>query len=130
MWDLLRSGVRPMSPALTGKFFATEPPGKPPFTPGSLLLSVYHGPCRPGAKMFTITATIVHCPDPLFHLIEGNTLIPASFFLLASSLYPLDGRCNGINIPPPSFRERQFCTVVLTPQFSMKPSETFIITAS
>ena len=29
MWDLPRPAVEPMSPALTGGFFATEPPGKP-----------------------------------------------------------------------------------------------------
>ena len=29
MWDLPRSGIEPMSPALAGRFFATEPPGKP-----------------------------------------------------------------------------------------------------
>ena len=28
MWDLLESGIRPMSPALAGGFFITEPPGK------------------------------------------------------------------------------------------------------
>ena len=29
MWDLLGSGVKLPSPALAGKFFTTEPPGKP-----------------------------------------------------------------------------------------------------
>ena len=29
MWDLLRPGIEPISPALTGGFFTTEPPGKP-----------------------------------------------------------------------------------------------------
>ena len=29
MWDLPGSGIEPMSPALVGKFFTTEPPGKP-----------------------------------------------------------------------------------------------------
>ena len=29
MWDLPRSGVEPVSPALAGGFFTTEPPGKP-----------------------------------------------------------------------------------------------------
>ena len=29
MWDLLESGIKPMSPALAGRFFTTEPPGKP-----------------------------------------------------------------------------------------------------
>ena len=30
MWETLDSGIEPMSPALTGGFFTTEPPGKPP----------------------------------------------------------------------------------------------------
>ena len=29
MWNLLGSGMGPVSPALAGKFFTTEPPGKP-----------------------------------------------------------------------------------------------------
>ena len=29
MWDLPRPGIRPMSPALAGRFFTTEPPGNP-----------------------------------------------------------------------------------------------------
>ena len=29
MWDLPRSGIKPMSPALTGGFIPTDPPGKP-----------------------------------------------------------------------------------------------------
>ena len=29
MWNLPRSGIRPMSPALTGRFVTTEPPRKP-----------------------------------------------------------------------------------------------------
>ena len=28
MWDLSRSGIKPISPPLTGRFFTTEPPGK------------------------------------------------------------------------------------------------------
>ena len=30
MWDLLRPGLEPMSPALAGRFSTTAPPGKPP----------------------------------------------------------------------------------------------------
>ena len=30
MWDLPRPGIKPMPPALAGRFFATEPPGRPP----------------------------------------------------------------------------------------------------
>ena len=29
VWDLLRTGIEPVSPALADGFFATEPPGKP-----------------------------------------------------------------------------------------------------
>ena len=29
MWNLPRSGIEPMSPALAGKFYPREPPGKP-----------------------------------------------------------------------------------------------------
>ena len=32
MWDLPRSGIKPVSPALVGKFLTTGPPGKSPFT--------------------------------------------------------------------------------------------------
>ena len=28
LWDLPRSGIKPVSPALVGRFFTTEPPGK------------------------------------------------------------------------------------------------------
>ena len=28
-WDLPNSGIKPISPALAGKFFTTEPQGKP-----------------------------------------------------------------------------------------------------
>ena len=31
MWDLPGPGIKPMSPALAGRFFNTEPPGKPSF---------------------------------------------------------------------------------------------------
>ena len=37
MWDLPKSGIEPWSPALAGRFFATEPPGKPGST-GKFLL--------------------------------------------------------------------------------------------
>ena len=31
MWDLPRPGLKPMSPALAGRFSTTAPPGKPRF---------------------------------------------------------------------------------------------------
>ena len=30
MWDLPRPGLKPVSPALAGRFSTTVPPGKPP----------------------------------------------------------------------------------------------------
>ena len=32
MWDLPRSGLEPVSPALAGRFSTTAPPGKPPYS--------------------------------------------------------------------------------------------------
>ena len=32
-WDLPGSGIEPMSPAVAGRFFITEPPGKPHLSP-------------------------------------------------------------------------------------------------
>ena len=29
MWDILGPGAKPVSPAMAGKFFTFEPPGKP-----------------------------------------------------------------------------------------------------
>ena len=29
MWDILGPGIEPVSPELAGRFFTTEPPGKP-----------------------------------------------------------------------------------------------------
>ena len=31
MWDLPRPGLKPVSPALAGRFSTTAPPGKPPY---------------------------------------------------------------------------------------------------
>ena len=46
MWDLPRSGIEPVSPALAGGFFTTESPGKPlsfsdllPYQPGAFLVA-------------------------------------------------------------------------------------------
>ena len=52
MWDLSRSGIEPMSPALAGGFFTTEPPGKPLL----LLLLPCHAACgisvpQPGIEL-------------------------------------------------------------------------------
>ena len=33
MWDLPRPGLEPVSPALSGRFSTTAPPGKPPIVP-------------------------------------------------------------------------------------------------
>ena len=42
MWDPPGSGLEPMSPALTGGFFTTEPPGRPP----SYCLNSSQGFCK------------------------------------------------------------------------------------
>ena len=71
MWDLPRAGIEPMSPALTGGFFTTEPPGKldhhalrarhhakcsaciKAFNPHSLVLSPYQGGMETSPVPFT-----------------------------------------------------------------------------
>ena len=49
MWDLPKPGMEPVSPALAGQFFTTEPPGKPPHAvfisqPSVFISSVYSQP--------------------------------------------------------------------------------------
>ena len=49
--DLPDPGIEPMSPALAGGFFASEPPGKPPIDPGGgggLVAKSYPTPATPG----------------------------------------------------------------------------------
>ena len=41
MWDLPRPGLKPVSPALAGRFSTTAPPGKPP---GQLLMLIFGCP--------------------------------------------------------------------------------------
>ena len=38
MWDIPGLGIEPVSPALAGEFFTTEPPGKPEGTSQELLI--------------------------------------------------------------------------------------------
>ena len=40
MWDLPGSGIKPVSPAVAGGFFTTEPLGKPPNS-DILILSLF-----------------------------------------------------------------------------------------
>ena len=42
MWDLPRPGLKPVSPALAGRFPTTAPPGKPPILPGILCNRWYY----------------------------------------------------------------------------------------
>ena len=60
MWDLPRSGLKPTSPALAGRFSTTAPPGKPlrcVFISGS-----YHVPLRTeGTHFSTIPSTFIVC---------------------------------------------------------------------
>ena len=45
MWDLPGPGIKPVSPALAGRFFTTEPPGKPLFIYLSFYLFILVVPC-------------------------------------------------------------------------------------
>ena len=41
MWDLLRPGLEPVSPALAGRFSTTAPPGKPYLCLYTLMYDIY-----------------------------------------------------------------------------------------
>ena len=41
MWGLPRPGIEPMSPALEGEFFITEPPGKANFLDTRIINQVH-----------------------------------------------------------------------------------------
>ena len=64
MWDLPGSGVKPVSPALAGRFFTTEPPGKP-----QVSIIVYWWvpilcqdfPSEPRLKALTTLLAILYC---------------------------------------------------------------------
>ena len=45
MWDLPESGIEPVSTTLAGRFFTTEPPGKPPCPYVYLLLNFFSVKC-------------------------------------------------------------------------------------
>ena len=58
MWSLPRSGVKPVSPAWAGRFFITEPPGKPPFNfsiiQPSFPLLLYIGPAPKALVLYQL----------------------------------------------------------------------------
>ena len=69
-WDLPRSGMKPVSIALTGRFFSPEPPGKPKGT-------------------FRIGFRVLHLPYKFCNLNPGSseTLLLTNFLLLSLDLW-------------------------------------------
>ena len=57
MWDLSRPGIKPLSSALAGRFFTTEPPGKPSFAFSYLFIQLQHV----GSSSLTRDGTQVPC---------------------------------------------------------------------
>ena len=72
MWGLPRSGIEPMSPALEGEFFTTEPRGNPSFP--SLDLSKHSGNGEPFACCGKHLSSSSYC-FPL-----GRHLLARKFF--------------------------------------------------
>ena len=75
MWNVPGSGMEPVSPALAGGFFTTEPPGKPWLFWFSIFLSIL--------KLYTIqflmtypknTGVGSHCPLQGIFSIQGSNL--------------------------------------------------------
>ena len=64
MWDLARPGSEPVSPALTSRFFTTEPPGKPS-------LNNFNSPSKPchlGKAFLLIFLIFMQCWEVTFYL--------------------------------------------------------------
>ena len=57
MWDLPRPGLKPMSPALAGRFSTTAPPGKP--SPLSLIFNFYYNMLYYGMCCFLYIKSLV-----------------------------------------------------------------------
>ena len=78
MWDLPRLGIKPVSPALTGGFFTTEPPGKLQF-PFRLCIrdggQVSHRPQpKPGRAMTIAAAELATGRRGAFKLVGSQPL--------------------------------------------------------
>ena len=101
MWDLPQPGIKPMSPALTGRFFATEPPGKPLFTFNWMKdslnsIGLFYSFLAIFWRVWEET-----CPETIFksftHMISCNPIIillsPTPLLPLSSSLSSLTHVC-------------------------------------
>ena len=76
MWALPGSGIDPMSPAVVGRFFTPEPPGKPPFCfeTDSTRLKNYPSPSAPVWSMGrTLNALLTLKP---WRLRDGTPSVP------------------------------------------------------
>ena len=84
-WDLSRSGIDPVSPALAGRFFTTEPPGKPFLSILILWDLSNHSVGNLESLMkfpFKSMCVCVHvCPQPCPTLCEPLICSPPGFFV-------------------------------------------------
>ena len=76
MWDLPRPGIKPVSPASAGRFFTTEPPGKPSLPPFCLPFFSY-----PFFSPFLCSSSSSFFPHPSISL-NSLPLPSAAIFLL------------------------------------------------
>ena len=78
--DLSNPGIEPVSPALAGGFFTTEPPGKPHGDSYSLLGSVGTGKvwkdlCGPVFSCWPTQLEVWNCPSPFFMAMDPMVCI-------------------------------------------------------
>ena len=78
MWDLPRSGIEPMSPALAGGFFTFEPPGKPPkaylLGQGKLTLYLWSRNCNMSGTKELVTLVGL-CNDFLYRPVSPTPIL-------------------------------------------------------
>ena len=87
MWDLPRPGIEAMSPALAGRFFTTEPPGKPKKLFKLRLIQISHTVFdRRTRLVMCVEAGLLQGPPPIPPSPCGHAALPTTSLSVSSLL--------------------------------------------
>ena len=111
MWSLPRSGIRPMSPALAGRNFTPEPPGKPchhscPFSESMPLGSQEMQSCPLSGHQSSesLTAPFKVAEHTVDSLLASRSWIPSAQSYSPSSPVTASTSANTLLHPPPQWK--------------------------